>query len=216
MSVQLCRPPRPTLQAHKKNTNTRILSLLPHSFSVLKRLISSSGDYDPFPPRSSRRAEVTQLDEYLIWNVAFRASHSSFSKKRVRAQWKDRNCGLNRLEVVCILAEQAWCDNTTREPCAYCCCSVSLNAAAFQHKQGFLIIPVKTLRCRNEVVFLRRSCLSLLTRPYLDTSTPKTWPEATSDPTVAPENKQRRGRARFVQDANTDRCCWECADMRCT
>ena len=59
-------PPPTDPAGTQKNTNTHILSLLPHSFSVLKRLISSSGDYDPFPPRSSRRVEVTQLDEYLI------------------------------------------------------------------------------------------------------------------------------------------------------
>ena len=28
------------------------------------------------------------------------------------AQWKDWNCGLNHLKAVCILSEQAWCNNT--------------------------------------------------------------------------------------------------------
>lgn len=53
------------------NVTLRPATTYKHKFFLLCCLISSSGDYYPSPFHSSGRV-VAQLDEYLIWNVAFR------------------------------------------------------------------------------------------------------------------------------------------------
>lgn len=135
-------------------------------FFLLCRLISSSGDYYPSPFHSSGRV-VAQLDEYLIWNVAFR---------RRWFVWKTWFRGL--------VGEDTWHKYKTS--------LMSLWRIKKVKKLYVYIFPTLTSASADWSGLSRSLCRTVLTRPYLEAFTPNTWPEATGKLTEALENKQPR------------------------